>query len=51
MGADEAAQPPVTMANTRDEIIDAAVDDAILPDPAAADGMTKAELIALWFGG
>jgi hypothetical protein len=39
------------MANTKAEIIDAAVDAGLFPDAESAAGYTKPELIALWFGG
>lgn len=39
------------MANTKAEIVDAAIDDGLITDPAEAEGMTKADLLGLWWGG
>jgi hypothetical protein len=38
------------MANTRTEIVDAAIADGILADASEGDGMTKADLLSLWYG-
>lgn len=57
MAADDSAAgevaetPPVTMSNTKTEIVEAAVEAGFFNTAEEAETWTKADLIDLWYGG